>query len=86
MVSSPTNLTLFLGIILLVSVSAFTGLQTVEQNVQQKRVLDKQIIMPPRSTSQLNIFGNAFANDDSLGKRDNPGLKKVIEIVHIYVI
>lgn len=84
MVSSTTNLTLLLGIILLVSVSAFTGLSTVEH--VQKRVLDKQFIMPPRSTTQLNIFGNAFANDDTLGKRDNPGLKKVIEIVHSYVI
>ena len=28
------------------------------------------------STTQLKIFGKAFANDDSLGKAENPGLKK----------
>lgn len=27
-------------------------------------------------STQINIFGNAFANDDSLGKAENPGLKK----------
>lgn len=86
MVSSTTNLTLFLGIILFVSVSAFSGLPTVQKhNVNvQKRVPNKQIMSPPRSTTQLNIFGNAFANDDTLGKRDNPGLKKVT--VHDYMI
>ena len=31
---------------------------------------------PIISNIQLNIFGKAFANDDSLGKADNPGLKK----------
>ena len=86
MVSSTTNLTLFLGIILFVSVSAFSGLPTVQKNYAnvQKRVPNKQIMSPPRSTTQLNIFGNAFANDDTLGKRDNPGLKKVT--VHDYMI
>ena len=34
-----------------------------------------RIIIP--TTSQLDMFKNAFANDDSLGKKDNPGLKKV---------
>ena len=86
MVSSTTNLTLFLGIILFVSVSAFSGLPTVQKHYVnvQKRVPNKQIMSPPRSTTQLNIFGNAFANDDTLGKRDNPGLKKVT--VHDYMI
>ena len=37
----------------------------------------RSLRIPQESTSQLHIFGNAFANDDSLGKRDNPGLKKV---------
>ncbi|KAL3780405.1 hypothetical protein HJC23_004342 [Cyclotella cryptica] len=27
-------------------------------------------------STQIHIFGNAFANDDSLGKAENPGLKK----------
>ena len=86
MVSSTNNQTLFLGIILFVSVSAFSGLPTVQKNYVnvQKRVPNKQIMSPPRSTTQLNIFGNAFANDDTLGKRDNPGLKKVT--VHDYMI
>jgi ferredoxin len=30
----------------------------------------------PHLSSQLNIFGKAFANDESLGKAENPGLKK----------
>ena len=33
-------------------------------------------------STQINIFGNAFANDDSLGKKENPGLKKVIFDFH----
>jgi hypothetical protein len=31
-----------------------------------------------RTSTALNIFRKAFANDDSLGKAENPGLKKVI--------
>ena len=38
-------------------------------------------LMKPRTTTQLELFGNAmknaFSNDDSLGKRDDAGLKKV---------
>jgi ferredoxin len=29
----------------------------------------------PLLSTQLNIFGKAFANDQSLGKAENPGLK-----------
>ena len=38
-------------------------------------------LMKAKTTTQLELFGNAmknaFSNDDSLGKRDDAGLKKV---------
>lgn len=38
-------------------------------------------LMKTKTTTQLELFGNAmknaFSNDDSLGKRDDAGLKKV---------
>lgn len=39
----------------------------------------------PSSSSQLDIFGNAFANDDSLGKKENPGLKKGPKVSEVTV-
>jgi len=35
--------------------------------------------------SRLNIFGNAFANDDSLGARENAGLKKGPKVAEVTV-
>lgn len=35
--------------------------------------------------SRLNIFGNAFSNDDSLGARENAGLKKGPQVVEVTV-
>ena len=33
-----------------------------------------------RVSTQIDFFGKAFANDDSLGKRENAGLKKVSQL------
>lgn len=35
--------------------------------------------------SRLNIFGNAFVNDDSLGARENAGLKKGPKVAEVTV-
>lgn len=35
--------------------------------------------------SRLNLFGNAFANDDSLGARENAGLKKGPKVAEVTV-
>ncbi|KAL9185389.1 hypothetical protein ACHAXT_003166 [Thalassiosira profunda] len=45
----------------------------------------RSLRIPQDSPSQLHIFGNAFANDDSLGKRDNPGLKKGPKVAEVTV-
>ena len=38
-----------------------------------------------RFLTQQELFGNAFANDDSLGERENAGLKKVMMRCRIMV-
>ena len=66
---SPTKLfaTLALGVS---STSAFTA-PSSQNNVVVSRIL------PPSSTQlDMNLFSNAFKNDDSLGKPQNAGLKK----------
>mmetsp|Transcript_5893 Transcript_5893/g.10558 ORF Transcript_5893/g.10558 Transcript_5893/m.10558 type:complete len:135 (-) Transcript_5893:233-637(-) len=63
MVSAP-KLTYILSIIAVYSASAFTAPLTNDRNLS----------VP--SPTQLDFFGKAFANDDSLGKRKNEGLKK----------
>lgn len=35
--------------------------------------------------SRLNMFGNAFTNDDSLGARENAGLKKGPKVAEVTV-
>lgn len=45
--------------------SAFTA--PLKNNVRETRIPQTQL---------EGMFGNAFANDDSLGKKVNPGLKK----------
>mmetsp|Transcript_828 Transcript_828/g.1481 ORF Transcript_828/g.1481 Transcript_828/m.1481 type:complete len:136 (+) Transcript_828:159-566(+) len=64
MVSAP-KLASFLSIAAVYSASAFTTVPSSPTRVEGGA-----------SSTQLDIFGKAFANDDSLGKRDNPGLKK----------
>mmetsp|Transcript_20429 Transcript_20429/g.44253 ORF Transcript_20429/g.44253 Transcript_20429/m.44253 type:complete len:136 (-) Transcript_20429:290-697(-) len=64
MVSAP-KLTSLLSIIAVYSASAFTAPPANDRNLRISS-----------SPTQLDIFGKAFANDDSLGKRENAGLKK----------
>eukprot|EP00578_Thalassiosira_sp_NH16_P017944 CAMPEP_0181104862 /NCGR_PEP_ID=MMETSP1071-20121207/15660_1 /TAXON_ID=35127 /ORGANISM="Thalassiosira sp., Strain NH16" /LENGTH=145 /DNA_ID=CAMNT_0023188101 /DNA_START=78 /DNA_END=515 /DNA_ORIENTATION=- len=52
--------------------SACSAFTTTTHNAHSSRITTTTTT----TTTQLEIFGNAFANDDSLGKRDNPGLKK----------
>jgi len=66
MVSFP-KLTALLSVAAACQSSAFTAPQNNN---------DIKLRIP---SSQLDLFGNAFANDDSLGKRENAGLKKVID-------
>lgn len=67
MVSSP-KLSAVLALIAVHSASAFTANHAVISRIPSAQV---------QTPTQLHIFGKAFANDDSLGKRENPGLKKV---------
>lgn len=64
MVSAP-KLAATLAIIIVHSASAFTPTNGPNFNLR----------IP---TSQLDLFGKAFANED-MGKKENPGLKKVRE-------
>ena len=61
-----------LCIIAAYSASAFTT--SPSANGQYSR---QAAATSPSSTTQLDFFGKAFANDDSLGERENAGLKKV---------
>lgn len=72
MVSFP-KLTALLSVAAACQSSAFTAPQNNN---------DIKLRIP---SSQLDLFGNAFANDDSLGKRENAGLKKGPKVAQITV-
>ena len=69
MVSAPKATVILSSIIAVYSASAFTTAPLKNNALNSK------------TPTQLDMFGNgfknAFANDDSLGKRENAGLKKV---------
>ena len=67
---SSSKLVAALSFIAVNSASAFTTTAPIA-NDRTLRIQQQE------TTTQLDIFGKAFSNDDSLGKAANPGLKKV---------
>mmetsp|Transcript_18597 Transcript_18597/g.39930 ORF Transcript_18597/g.39930 Transcript_18597/m.39930 type:complete len:137 (+) Transcript_18597:113-523(+) len=63
---SALRLKSILSVIAVYSASAFTA----------PAVNNYRNVVRSSATTQLDIFGKAFANDESLGKRESAGLKK----------
>ena len=66
---SSSKLVAVLSFIVVNSASAFTNTSPIARSTPR--------IQHQETTTQLDIFGKAFSNDESLGKAANPGLKKV---------